>query len=433
MPVLRFLLGVVLLLVVAAGGFYLWSRQPEIAATDASNRPTFDPALVAAGAQLAAIGNCNICHTVPGGAAYAGRRPIPTPFGTVYSSNITPDRDTGIGTWSEAAFSRAMREGVARDGSYLYPAFPYPHYTKLSDDDIRALYAFVMTRQAVQNRPPPNTLPFPLSIRQLVAGWNLLYLDRTPFRADPQQSAEWNRGAYLVAGLGHCGDCHTPHNFLGAEEWSKGLAGGEAEGWYAPALDAASPAPLPWEAAQVFAYLHQGWDGAHGAAAGPMAPVTRDLMHVDDREVRAIGAYIAAQQGTGAEERRRRAAQQLTLANRPQPIAYQPGNAGATIFAGACANCHAGAAAMTPPRGIDLALSTPINAADPRDAIFIILDGIKPPEGRRGPWMPRFGGTFTDQQMVALLAYLRAQYSSGSPWSDLENRVREARRSKERS
>lgn len=435
MWIARLLFGALVVLGLAVVGFFLWSRRPEIAAIDASSHPAFDQALVLRGAQLAAIGNCDVCHTVPRGPAYAGSRPILTPFGTIYSSNITPDPETGIGGWPEEAFRRAMREGVSRRGSYLYPAFPYDHYAKLNNDDIQALYAFAMTRSPVESRPPANALPFPLSIRRLMAVWNLLYLDTAPFNPDPKETAAWNRGAYLVQGLGHCGACHTPRNILGAEKRGKALAGGESERWHAPALNAASPAPVPWDTQHLFTYLRQGWDVAHGAAAGPMEPVTHDLSRVDEQDVRAISIYLASLQEPVSPERRQRAVELIARASRPevQPIIEQPRDVAAAIFAGACASCHAGGPSLVPPRGIDLALSSPISAPDPRDAIFIILDGITPPEGQRGPWMPQFGGAFTDGQVTALLGYLRAHYSNQPPWDDLETHVRDIRQSRKQS
>jgi len=241
--VLRLLSIVVILLIVAAAGFALWSRRPEIAAIEPPPSQVFSRQQIEKGAELAALGDCNICHTVSGAAAYAGGRPMPTPFGTIYSTNITPDPQTGIGRWSEEAFRRAMREGIARDGRHLYPAFPYDHFTHARDDDLNALYAFVMTRQPVANPPQDDRLSFPFNQRWLLAFWNLFYLDTTRIEPDPRHDAQWNRGAYLVEGLGHCGDCHTPRNLLGAEESGLALAGGEAEGWSAPALNTASPAP----------------------------------------------------------------------------------------------------------------------------------------------------------------------------------------------
>src|SRR5262245_41178237 len=206
-----------------------------------------DPALVKRGADLASIGNCNTCHTAPGGRPFAGGLGFSTPFGVIYSTNITPDTPTGIGSWSEAAFRRALREGVGRDGSHLYPVFPYDHFTLLNDDDVRALYAYFMTREPVRAAAPANELSFPFNFRLAIAAWKLLYFRSGSYRPDATQSVAWNRGAYLVEGLAHCGACHTPRNSFGAETKPR-FAGGEAEGWTAYALNDASPAPVPWNA-----------------------------------------------------------------------------------------------------------------------------------------------------------------------------------------
>ena len=258
----------------------------------------FDPVLVTKGAQLAAIGDCAICHAGQNGQAYSGGNPLRTPFGEVYASNITPDQATGIGTWSEAAFRRAMLAGVDRSGGYLYPAFPYNHYTHVTDADVAALYAFLMTRQSVTAKTPDTQLPFPFDVRPLMAGWNLLFLDRGPLRPDPAKDAAWNRGRYLVEGLGHCQACHSPHNVMGAEEASHAFAGGLADGWQGPGLTAAtSPAAIAWTEDAIFAYLRHGIDNRHAAAAGPMGSVSHDLAGVPEADVRAMAAYIASMTG----------------------------------------------------------------------------------------------------------------------------------------
>src|SRR5579875_1119449 len=211
----RILVGLVVVLAIAFGAFYAWQWREELPATTISVS-SFDPGIVAKGAQLAAIGSCAVCHTSSRGKPYAGGFPVQTPCGVVYATNITPDRDTGIGTWSEEAFRRAMREGVGRKGTHFYPAFPYDHFTKVTDGDISALYAFLMTREPVHQPNRPPQLTFPLNWRIFAAAWQLLFLNTGAYQNDPKQSAEWNRGAYLVEGLGHCGACHTPRNRLGA-------------------------------------------------------------------------------------------------------------------------------------------------------------------------------------------------------------------------
>ncbi|KGM30007.1 c-type cytochrome, partial [Inquilinus limosus] len=186
---------------------------------DRADRPP-DPSAYSAetierGRQLAALGDCAVCHTGPDGVVNAGGHAMVTPFGTVISTNITPDPETGIGAWSYTAFERAMRQGISRDGHHLYPAFPYPHFTRIADADMQALYAYLMAQPAVRSTPPKTALPFPLNLRPLMAGWNALFLRQGELRPEPAQSAEWNRGRYLVEGLGHCSACHSPRNAAG--------------------------------------------------------------------------------------------------------------------------------------------------------------------------------------------------------------------------
>lgn len=428
MHLLYRLLAVVVVLALAVAGFYLWARQREIPPAVAPSAQDFDRALIEHGAQLAALGNCRECHTTPGGPAYAGGRPLPTPFGTIYSTNITPDPDTGIGTWSEAAFERAMLKGVSRRGDYLYPAFPYTHFAKLADGDLSSLYAYFMTRTPVRSTPPPNKLAFPFNIRWLMAGWNLLFLDDRPFQPDPDRSDLWNRGAFLVTGVAHCGMCHTPRDLFGAETATQAFSGGEAEGWTAPALNAESETPVPWDTQHLFDYLHQGWDIQHGAAAGPMQSVTESLRHIKDQDIRAIATYIASLQEPVSRARKDHAEALLVQASRPVArVAGSSDDLGATIYAGACARCHAEGPAMVSPRGIDLRLSTALASSDPTDAILIILNGIRPPDAEAGPFMPSFRGAFNDSQLTALLSYLRMRHVGLPSWADLETRVRQAR------
>src|SRR3954469_17866751 len=260
-----------------------------IARPDAS---VYSAATIARGQQLAALGNCAECHTMIGGALNAGGRALATPFGTIYATNITPDVETGIGAWSYPAFERAMRDGLHRDGRQLYPAFPYTHFAKTGDADMQALYAYLMAQPAVRATQPANTLTFPFNLRPLLAGWNALFHQTREFKPDPAKSDVWNRGAYLVEGLGHCSACHSPRNALGAEQRGAYLAGGFAEGWEAPPLTSLSHAPIPWSEDELFAYLRTGHSRYHGVAAGPMAPVVRDLAALPDQDIRAMAVYL---------------------------------------------------------------------------------------------------------------------------------------------
>jgi mono/diheme cytochrome c family protein len=401
--------------------------RPAIAAIEPPAPQSFAADLVKRGRDLAAIGNCNACHTVRGGKDFAGGLPMPTPFGTIYSSNITPDAETGIGRWPEAAFRRAMRSGVDRDGRHLYPAFPYDHFTNVTDEDDQALYAYLMTREPVRAPARENQLPFPLNQRFVIAGWKLLFLRHGTYQPDSTKSAEWNRGAYLVEGLAHCGACHTPRNALGAERASAQFAGGEVENWHAYAINAQSPAPVPWDADALFAYLRNGWHPDHGVARGPMALVASNLSEVPASDVRAIALYMAGVFGPPTPDRKRRAEEVLAQVKSPLPLASNTDATGASIYAAACARCHESNRPL-PYGGVNLALSTAISSPDPRNAANIVLFGVRPVEGERSPIMPGFADSMNDGQIAALLDYLRARFSNQPAWAGVEKIVEGARR-----
>jgi mono/diheme cytochrome c family protein len=374
---------------------------------------------VAKGQELAHIGNCLSCHTAEGGKPYAGGTPLKTPFGTIHGTNITPDAETGIGGWSLEAFSRAMREGVDREGRHLFPAFPYDHFTKLTDEDIAALYAFVMTREPVKQANLRNTVPIP---RSAVGVWKSRYFERGVFKPDPARSAEWNRGAYLVEGLGHCGACHTPRNTLGAEKKDRAFAGGEVEGWHAPALDSTSPSPVPWTVDAMQAYLRTGIADAHAMSAGPMVEVLHGLSQVSEEAVRAMAAYTVSLDKRSDEERRR--ARETALERARTSVAVK----GNSVYDGACADCHNRGRAQEG-GALELPLGTALTIPTPRNLAYIIRDGIVPREGERGGWMPGYAGALTDEQMTNLLTYLRAL--SGQPaWPDVAGEVRKLSKGK---
>jgi mono/diheme cytochrome c family protein len=415
------------LVVAGAVAAFVIAWRPAIAAIEPPSPQTFDPALVKRGRELAAAGNCGTCHTVRGGKDFAGGLPVPTPFGTIYSSNITPDAETGIGRWPEAAFRRAMREGVDRDGRHLYPTFPYDHFTNVSDEDDRALYAFLMTRRPVRAPGRANQLAFPLDQRFVIAGWKLLFLHGGTYRLDAAKSAEWNRGAYLVEGLAHCGACHTPRNALGAERVNAAFAGGDVDNWHAYAINARSPAPVPWTAEALYAYLRNGWQADHGVARGPMAEVVSNLSSVPDSDIRAIATYMAGVFGAPAPDRKRRGEEVLAQVKSPPVQAARSDAAGVTIYAAACATCHGGNRPL-PYGGVNLGLSTALSSPDPRNAANIVLSGVRPVEGERSPIMPGFADSMNDAQIASLLNYLRARFSDQPAWTGIDNAVADARR-----
>ncbi|GAB0117256.1 molybdopterin cofactor-binding domain-containing protein [Acidisoma sp. 7E03] len=377
---------------------------------------------IARGKLLAAVGDCAVCHTAPGRAVNAGGRAIETPFGIVHSTNITPDVATGIGTWSFEAFRRALREGIARDGRHLYPVFPYDHFTKVTDEDLEALYAYLMAQTPVSAPAKPNGLPFPLNQRALMAGWNALYLKPGPFTPDPARSAEWNRGAYLVEGLGHCSACHTPRNALGAEIKSRAYAGGVAEGWEAPPLTDLSHAPVPWTEQALYTYLRTGFSPDHGPATGPMAPVIHELQALPDTDLRAMATYLAALSAPPSPEAVVTAREEAQARNAGAML--PSAGPGGRLFQGACAACHAPSAPQLFGVKPDLALNSNLQSDRPDNLIRIILGGVPQPAIASMGAMPAFGPVLSDRQIADLVAFLRHQYAPGRPaWSDVEATV----------
>lgn len=435
MRLAKLTLGLVLIVAVAAGGAFAWAaRWQALEPIDPPERGSFDAALIEKGATLAALGACAVCHTAEGGEAYAGGRPLPTPFGVIHATNILPDPETGIGRWSEAAFRRALRQGVDRAGDYLYPAFPYDHFTRLTDEDIAALYAYLMTRAPASAETPRNTLAFPYDIRLAIAGWNLLFLDAGAYAPDPARDEQWNRGAYLVEGIGHCGACHTPRNGFGAERAGAPLAGGEVEGWEAPALNADSPAPVPWDEDALVNYLLDGWDGNHGIAAGPMTPVVDELAAIPEDDAYAIAAYVLSFQAVDGGGERAEAARAFAKARAfggsqtPPDGPTPPAGAdaafgrGLQVFARVCANCHRANARAAP-----LALTSTVNGPDPSNFLHIVVNGIVPPESAFDRSMPAFGGALSDADLVDLAIFVRAHFSEQPAWEQLEAKVKEVR------
>ena len=427
------IIGSILIALLIGGGLaaFAITWRPAIAAIDPPAPQSFDPELVKRGRELAAIGNCSDCHTLRGGKNFAGGLPVPTPFGTIFSSNITADAETGIGRWSEDAFRRAMRSGVDRDGQHLYPTFPYDHFTNVTDEDDRALYAYLMTRAPVHAPDHENQLSFPLNQRIVISGWKLLFLRHGTHQPDATKSAEWNRGAYLVEGLAHCGACHTPRNALGAERVSAQFSGGDVDNWHAYAINPQSPAPVPWDAEALFAYLRNGWHPDHGVARGPMAEVASNLSSVREGDVRAIATYMADMFGAPTPDRKQHAEAVLAQAKSPNKspqVQASPSNAtGAAIYAAACATCHETERAL-PYGGVNLALSTAISGPDPRNLANIVLSGVRPVEGERSPIMPGFASSMNDGQIGALLNYLRARFSNQPAWTSVEQTIETARR-----
>lgn len=402
-----------------------WRSIAPIARPDAS---TYSAATVARGQQLAALGNCAECHTEINGIVNAGGRALETPFGIVYSSNITPDPETGIGAWSYPAFERSMREGIHRDGRQLYPAFPYNHFAKTTDADLQALYAYLMAQTAVKAVNRETALAFPFNFRPLMAGWNALFHKPAVFQADPAESEIWNRGAYLVESLGHCGACHTPRNALGAEKAKAYLAGGTADGWEAPPLSSLSHAPIPWSEDELFTYLRTGISRYHGVAAGPMAPIVKDLAAVPDKDIRAMAVYLASFNNIAIDPAAQEAlASKLEALTSVKAVSASP--VGARLYDGACAVCHQVGGPVLFGSRPSLALNSNLHSAMPDNLIQVILHGIEAPVSSDLGYMPAFKNSLNDEQIAELVSYLRGQFAPDkAPWTDVAGAIGRIRR-----
>jgi len=401
-----------------------WGWRPALAPVQLSAQPVYTAALIERGSQLAALGNCVHCHSVDGGAALAGGRAVETPFGQVVSTNITPDPEHGIGRWSFSAFQRAMREGIARDGRHLYPAFPYPSFTQASDDDLQAVYAWLMAQAPVPSTPAVADLRFPFNLRPLMALWNAFYLQSGPVTSDATRSAPWNRGAYLVNGLGHCGACHTERDALGAERNDRAYLGGAVlQGWEAPALGALSQSPVPWTEEQLVRYLQRGHEALHGMAGGAMGPVVRGLAQLPPDDVRAIANYLVSLQidraTTSADALLARSREQARVLRGPAQ----------RLFDAACGACHHdGDGPELTGLNAPLALNPNLHSARPDNLLRTILEGIQDPAFIEIGHMPAFRHALNDAQIAELAAHMRQRFAPGqAAWQDLASAVARAR------
>ena len=415
--------GAAFVVVLAAAGLAL-THQGEIAPQTSIPTAQFTPEQIAKGKLLAAMGDCAVCHTAANGKTNAGGLAMPSPFGTIYTSNITPDAQTGIGSWSFEAFERAMRHGVDREGQYLYPAFPYTAFSRVTDEDMKSLYAFLMSEPAVENEPPKTALNFPYNVRRGIAAWNWLNLKPGVVKDDEKQAPEWNRGAYLVEGLGHCSACHTPRNSLAAEKTGEfHFAGGSAEGWDAPALTAKSPSPLPWTQSDLIDYMKTGFSARHGVAAGPMAPVAHGLSQQSDADLHAIATYLMSYRDASAAPGDAEALIKEKTATPKLALDSE----GYRLYQGACMACHrADPSASTFGVRPQLALSTSLHADSPDNAIMAVLEGVQKPAHAELGTMPTFRHALSDAQIATLLNTMRAQYGMAE-WSDLKSKVAKLR------
>jgi mono/diheme cytochrome c family protein len=410
------------LAVFAAGVFLLlaligWEmRVPALPPVVADTAP--DAILAARGAELARAGNCMACHTVRGGAPYAGGRRIETPFGDLFAGNLTPDPQTGLGGWSREAFRRALHEGRSRDGRLLYPAFPYPHFTRLSDDDVSALWAHLRAVPAVRQANTPHALRFPYNTQPALAVWRMLFFEPGHFQPDTAQSAEWNRGAYLVQGVAHCAACHGTRNAWGATTDPFGGARLPDGRWLAPSLhDPRQAGVQAWPLARVEALLRDGSvDGA--SVAGPMAEVVfHGTQHLRHEDLRAMASYLRA----------------LPVRDAPPPalVAADSGvlAAGERLYGQHCADCHGEQGEGQPGAYPPLAGNRVVTMDDPTNALQALVGGGFAPAtpGHPHPYgMPPFRTLLDDTEIAAVASFMRQRWGhAASPAKPLDvQRVR---------
>jgi mono/diheme cytochrome c family protein len=378
------------------------------------------PETVARGSALVDAADCASCHTADPAKPLAGGKRIDTPFGGIYSPNLTPDRDTGLGAWTDDEFYRALHDGVARNGARYYPAFPYPNFTKITRDDVVAIRAYLATLTAVHNTPPPPQLRWPLNYRVVMRGWNLLFFTPGTFENNPQKSEEWNRGAYLVEGAAHCGGCHTPKNMFGADQRGQIYGGGLIDGWFAPRLDGAMRSGLKsWSVDDITEYLQSGRNGKSHAGKLMAEVVVNSTSKMSDADVRAIAVYLKD-----------------LPAGAPEPVVAPPPQAqmvdGARIYKGACIACHEADGSGSPRIYPPLPGNANLQSADPSSTLRIILDGAQTVTTPRAPntgSMPAYAGKLSDQEIADAATYIRNSWGNAAP-AVTPGQVAKARRTK---
>jgi mono/diheme cytochrome c family protein len=388
-------------------GAALWTPAGGAAAAGIDKQ---DFSQVEKGHYLTIVGDCSACHTLPGsGHAFAGGRPIETPFGRLLAPNITPDPQTGIGAWTDDEFVNALTKGTGRHGDRLYPAMPYTYYTKVTRDDALAIRAYLNTVPAVHNPVIADQLPFPFNIRQSMIGWDMLFFKSGAFQPVAGKSAEWNRGAYLAEGLGHCGMCHTPKNFIGGDKTSEKLQGYVLQGWFAPNITNDARLGLGgWSVGDITTYLKTGHNRTSAATGLMSETLNLSTSHMSDDDLNAIATYLKDQPAGQPE-------------SSPPPPDQTAMKAGAAIYADECAGCHTasgkGMAGLFP----SLNGSPVVQQRDPTTLLHIVLRGARS-VGTAGaptaPAMPAFAWVLGDDQVAAVLTYIRNSWGNAAPAVD---------------
>lgn len=346
-----------------------------------------DSNLIQKGKYLVTVGDCVSCHTTPNGPEFSGGLKINTPFGVLYSPNITPDPETGIGNWSREDFYKALHNGIGKNGEHLYPALPYVFYTKITKNDIEAMYAYFKSLPPTKNKIPKNNMSFPYNIRQALWGWKLLNFKPQTFETHPDQSIEWNRGAYLVEGLGHCGSCHTPRNFIGAIKDDRSYQGAQIAAWYAPDITSNRYVGLgDWTLEELISFLRYGHVTGKTSAVGPMAEVVENsLSKLTPEDIKAMAVYLKSIPSSNSSDRNYHD--------------YEPGR---KLYLQSCAGCHH-------PNGVGRMDSVPPLKNNPSltnnniNIINVILSGVPPQNGFIE--MPSFED-YSDQEVADLVNYI---------------------------
>jgi mono/diheme cytochrome c family protein len=379
--------------------------DPGISPALAQRQPDVDH-----GKYIYTLADCAACHTKPGGATLAGGLALKTPLGTIYTTNITPDRDTGIGAYSFTDFARAVRLGARPDGTRLYPAMPYTAYAKMSDEDVQDLFAYLQKDiTPVKQTPPANTLRFPFDQRWTMAFWNVVFLDSSHFKPDPAKDAQWNRGAYVVEALEHCGECHTPRGLAQNLDNSKKFAGAELQGWKAYNITASKQSGLGnWNDDAVASYLSTGHADGHSSASGPMAEaVDNSLRYATPDDIHAIVAYL---RGIAPIDNAPAIAESPPAKNDISP----PPSLGVQVFAGNCANCHDwdGRGVQSP--YANLVGNRTVNDPDATNLVAILLAGSNAPLPVEHAFMPPFAHGHTDDELAAVANFVNGFFGNGT-------------------
>jgi mono/diheme cytochrome c family protein len=421
-----FLIGVAAVALIAAA-FGLWlvlgpgpmdfaSGQRGAPGSSGSGVPAelANAGLLERGEYLARAADCQACHSTEGGQPFAGGRPFVLPFGTMYSTNITPDKKTGIGDYTDAQFIRAMHTGVARDGTRLYPAMPYASYTYMTDADALAIKAYLFSLQPIDAPRPVNTLAFPFNQRWLMGFWSVFFNPDKRFEPNTERTAEWNRGAYLAEAMAHCGECHTPRTLAFSLDNRKKFAGAKQAGWLAYNISTDKQTGIgEWTPAEIARYISTGHATGRGTADGPMGEaVEYSLRYLTAGDITALATYVASVPPVASKD-------QPVVKNEPAPSDHNIGVAasidprGKQVYEGACVSCHGWSGSSPILDYANLTGSRAVNDPTATNVVQIVLSGSSNNNIHGGFYMPNFGTAYSDEEVAAVANYVTARFGSG--------------------